>query len=75
MEARAVITADVRVIDGETKNLKEEIVKALRNGDTSVETVLVANRSDPSSLEEVYEDSSNVMIFTGNIALNLCTCL
>ena len=45
MEAKAVITTDIRVIDGQTRNLKEKIVKGLIKKDLSVRTVFVAKRS------------------------------
>ena len=53
VEAKAVITADVRVIGGRKKNLNETIVKALSSGDTSVEFVLVANRNSDTHIDEV----------------------
>ena len=43
--AKAVITADKRVIGGEASNLREKIWKALSKKDTSVQTVFVAKRS------------------------------
>ena len=49
VRAKAVITADIRVIGGKTKNLKEKIARALSNGATSVQFVLVVKRSDTLS--------------------------
>ena len=55
VKAKAVITADIRVVGGEQKNLKEKIVRTLSKRDTSVEFVLIAKRSDTPlpSQEEV----------------------
>ena len=49
VKAKAVITADIRVIGGKTRNLKEKIARALSSVDTSVQFVLVAKRNDISS--------------------------